>query len=405
MRLHRGMLGSALASALLAAGLVGGCGSSGGQGDVVSSQSYKGHENDGDINALVNAYPHLVGTRLDDCQTCHQGGEVTDDEQRSSELNPCTYCHLIPYPDDSLVSGAPTSYDQTLNPYGRDYLAAGRSGDSLRSIEGHDSDGDSFDNLTEITAVRYPGDPSSQPGQPTVPLRTVGYDELRSLESHEQFLLLNSHKQQFDTYASYLGVTAAVLLAAAGADLASATSLTFIAPDGYTIDVELEPATHAYPAGLYFANLDPGSFSDPGQGFVVYPESDQMPSGLVDAGEIPGEPWLMVGYQRDGLDLDPSYLDPVTGRLNGEGPYRLIVPQAEPGQPDRGSEFSPSGYDDGYDYDETKDHNAGQCVRGLVAIRVNPIPTGYEEFDWKNGGYSLIDKRELIVYGAGITGE
>ena len=37
-----------------------------------------------------------------------------------------------------------------------------------------------------------------------------------------------------------------------------------------------------------------------------------------------------------------------------------------------------------------------------VAIRVNPLPEGYEEFDWKNGGFSLLEKRQLLIYGAGI---
>ena len=61
--------------------------------------------------------------------------------------------------------------------------------------------------------------------------------------------------------------------------------------------------------------------------------------------------------------------------------------------------------EDGYDYDDEKDHNAGLCVRGLVAVRVNPMPEGYEEFDWKNGGYSLLEKSQIIVYGAGITAD
>ncbi len=400
-------MGSWLALALVISGaalLGGGC-----LGDdaaenpgVVSSQSYQGHENDADIHALVNAYPHLVGTRLDDCQTCHQGGQVEDEDGKTSEMNPCTFCHLIVYPDESIVSGAPTAYQDTLNPYGLDYLGAGRSLEALRAIEGQDSDGDSHSNLDEISALRYPGDSSSQPGQPTVPLVTLGWDDVQAMTYHEQFLLLNSHKQQFDSYATYGGVKVLTLLEQVGADLDSATSVTFIAPDGYAIDVDIADVTSPYPPGLYYANLDPGSFSDPNQGFVEYPPEDYLPAGLQDGGEIPDEPWLLVAHWRDGLDLEPSYLDAVSGKLEGEGPYRSIVPQADPGAPDRGSK-SPAEYEDGYDYDENKDHNAGRCVRGLVAVRVNPIPEGYEEFDWKNGGYSLIDKRQLIVYGAGIT--
>jgi hypothetical protein len=393
-------------AALLGAAAASGCSSSSGSAaDVVSSQSYRGHENDGDINAFVNAYPHVVGTRLDDCQTCHTGGEIADDQGQTSQLNPCTYCHLIPYPDAAVVAGAPADYQATLNPYGRQYDRSGRSEEALRSIEGNDSDGDSFDNATEIAQLRYPGDADSKPGQPAATIRTFSWEELTALADHEQFLLLNSHKQQFDVYASYRGVRVATLLEAAGADLSQATGATFFAPDGYTIDVDVRAITEPFPPGIYYAGLDPGGFADPGQGFVQYPPDETQPAGLVDGEAIPGEPWLLVGYERDGLPLDASYLDAVTGRLNGEGPYRSVVPQGTPGAPDRGSNFSPSGYDDGYDYDDSKDHNAGSCVRGLVAIRVNPMPAGYEEFDWKNGGYSLVDKQQLIVYGLGITGE
>jgi hypothetical protein len=285
-----------------------------------------------------------------------------------------------------------------------DYKGAGRSSRAFQSIESLDSDGDSYTNGEELQAFRYPGDPDSKPGQLTSPVYTFTWNDMMALTHHSQFLLLNSHKQEFDTYATYVGIKVKDLLAAAGADLLSATSVTFIAPDGYAKDFSLEEINNPYPPGLYFANLDPGSFSDPDQGFVTYPPADQMPEGLVDGGEIPGEQWLILAFQRDGNDLDEGYLDPSSGKLNGEGPYRSVVPQSTPGAPDRGSKYSPSGYSDGYDYDENKDHNAGLCVKALVAIRVNPMPQGYEEFDWKNGGWALVDKGQFIVYGNGITG-
>ncbi len=394
-----GLLLGGLAGAVITIALA--CGGS--DEEVISSQAYRGHENDGDIHALVNAYPDLVGTRLDDCQTCHKGGDVEFDSGKQSSMNPCAYCHLITYPDEGIVSGAPTDWGDTLNPYGLAYLDAGRDKGALKDIGGDDSDGDSFANDDEIAALRYPGDADSFPGQPTVPIKTFSWEEIGALDYHEEFLLMNSHKQEFDFYATYGGTKVVTLLEAAGADLDNAESITFIAPDGYMIDMDISLVKNAFPAGLYYANLDPGSFSDPDQGFVEYPPEGQMPSGLTDGGEIPGEQWLLLAYKRDGADLANAYLDPTSGRLEEEGSYRNIVPQAVPGAPDRGSNFSPSEYDDGYDYDENKDHNAGNCVRGLVAIRVNPMPEGYEEFDWKNGGFSLIEKQQLIVYGAGIT--
>lgn len=371
--------------------------------ELTSSLSYRGHESDFDSNVLVTAYPNVLGTRLDDCQTCHKSGEVTDDRDRVSELNPCSYCHLIPYPDESIVSGAPENYSATLNPYGLDYMNAGRDLAAIRSIAGNDSDEDTFTNAVELGDLRYPGDAESKPGQPTLPRQTFNSSQLRAPAWHDQFLLMNSHKQQFDTYANYRGIKIKDLLELAGADLTSATSVTFIAPDGYAKDFPIEAIDTLYPSGLYYANLDPGSFTEPDQGFVQYPPADQLPEGLVDGGEIPGEQWMMIAYDRDGDIIETGYLDAVSGKMNGEGPYRLIVPQTTPGAPDRGSTYSPSGYSDGYDYDDNKDHNAGLCVRGIVAIRVNPIPEGYEEFDWKNGGWSLMLREELIVYGSGIT--
>jgi len=37
-----------------------------------------------------------------------------------------------------------------------------------------------------------------------------------------------------------------------------------------------------------------------------------------------------------------------------------------------------------------------------VAIRVSPLPEGYEEFDARNGGWAYVDAGQLVVYGAGI---
>ena len=41
-------------------------------------------------------------------------------------------------------------------------------------------------------------------------------------------------------------------------------------------------------------------------------------------------------------------------------------------------------------------------VRGVVAIRVNPMPDGYEDFDYQNGGWAYIDGHAILVYGFGI---
>lgn len=381
-----------------------GCSSGGGGEDRVSSRAYKGHESDLDANNFVSVYPHTVGTRLDDCQTCHAGATFSyerDGETRTTFLNACDHCHLITHPAEDFIEPQPTTFAETLNPYGEDYMDAGRSRDALRDIADTDSDGDGHGNRDEIEDLKYPGDPESMPGQEVAPLVTFTMDEMKALGAHEQFLLCNSHKQEFDNYAGYTGVKIVDLLEAAGVDLTDPAiqGITVIAPDGYMKDFLVEEIVDRFPAGLFYDGLDTATLG-PACGFVQYP--DQMPDGLTDGAEIPGEQWLMMAYQREGEPMDPSNLDITSGRINGEGPYRIIVPQSEPGMPDRGSKYSPTNCNDGHDYDDAKDHNAGLMVRGVVAVRVNPLPEGYEDFDHYNGGWAYIDSESLIVYGYGV---
>jgi hypothetical protein len=373
--------------------------------EVRSSLSYRGHENDTDSNNLVNVYPGAVGTRLDDCQTCHRGGTVTFSRRGKAELNPCSYCHLLPFPDSTVTSGGPTSYAETLNAYGLAYKGAGRDTQALTRIAGEDSDGDGYDNAAEIASQRYPGDAGSTPAQQIIPIRTLEWSDLDALTRHEQFMLMNAHRQG-DEYVQWGGARVLDVLAAAGVPLTKEMTITCFAPDGYATDFTYDQIAQPFPRGLYYPGLDAAGFADSDQGFVKYPPAERIPAGLASAGDvIPGDPWLLVAWSRNGQELDASRLDAATGRLKGEGPYRLIAPQRVPGPPDRSQNLSPSRFQDGHDFDANVDHNSGLCVRGLVAIRVNPMPPGLEEFDWKNGGYALADQRRLILYGAGVKAE
>jgi hypothetical protein len=110
----------------------------------------------------------------------------------------------------------------------------------------------------------------------------------------------------------------------------------------------------------------------------------------------------MLGYERNGLPLETSDLDVTEGRIVGEGPLRLVVPQQNPGMPDRGSRFSPSDCGDGFDFRADADHNAGSMVRGVIALRIDPMAVGVEGFDYMNGGLAYIDAGQLIIYGHGV---
>lgn len=357
--------------------------------EPVSSRSYQGHTTEADGDTLVAAYPFLVGTRLDDCQTCHAGVMEADRLIGSS----CDHCHAL------LVHKGGGSPGETLNPFGLAYLEAGRSTESLRTIEEGDADGDGYANGAELTAGRYPGSPRSQPGQETATLLTLTVQELRALPLHRQFLLVNNTQQRFDDYLTYGGVRVMDLLESQSVDLSGASGITVIAPDGYRKSIPVEQVTGPAPPGVFHRGLGVESLGSE-CGFVNYP--DALPEGISDGGTIPGEPWLILAWEREGGALDPAILDHRDGRISGEGPLRLVVPQVAPGTPDRGSRFSPSGCGDGFDFREHADHNAGSMVRGVVAIRIDPMPMGLEEFDYMNGGWALVDAGELILYGHGI---
>ncbi|MCJ7626897.1 MAG: hypothetical protein MUO50_00790 [Longimicrobiales bacterium] len=357
--------------------------------DQVSSRSYKGHEDDTDANNLVGSYPFLVGTRLDDCQTCHSG-TIEDGRPAGSS---CDNCHNL------ILHGTGPDALETLNEFGRAYRLAGRSERALEGIAEIDSDGDGFSNLEELLAGRHAGNALSMPGQAVAAVLTVNLEDLRALPFHDQFMLVNNTQQRFDDYATYRGIKVKDLLDALNIDLAGATGITLIAPDGYMKSLPIEFVTRVFPQPFFYSGLDVESMES-GCGWVVYPES--TPDGLSDGSPVPGEHWLMLAYERNGVSLDTAKLDAKEGKIVGEGPLRIVVPQENPGKPDRGSEFSPSGCGDGFDFRADADHNAGSMVRAVVAIRIDPMPVGVEEFDYMNGGWAYVDAGQIILYGHGI---
>jgi hypothetical protein len=305
----------------------------------------------------------------------------------------CDKCH------DLLIHGSGHSALETLNGFGRDYLDAGRSQGALRSIAAKDSDGDGYSNEEELSNGRYPGSERSRPGQVAAEILTVTLEEIRAQPPHSQFLLVNNTQQRFDDYVTYRGIKVRDLLAGLNIDLNGATGITVIAPDGYRRSLPIDYVKGAFPQPLYYSGLDVETLG-PECGLVRYPL--QLPAGVSDRSPLPGELHLLLGYERDGLPLDPVGLDVSEGKITGEGPLRLVVPQLSPGPPDRGSAFSPSGCGDELDFRTDADHNAGSMVRGVVAIRIDPMPAGVEEFDYMNGGWACVDTGLVILYGHGV---
>jgi hypothetical protein len=290
----------------------------------------------------------------------------------------------------------------TLNTYGLAYRNAGRTFGAFAAIDGQDSDGDGHRNGVEIAELRNPGDPASRPGLPQAATVSLGWEEIRRLPVQTQFMLMNTTKEQTDDYVLYKGVRVIDLLSAAKVYLTGVTGITVFAPDGYSIDYSLEDVQAHFPRGVFYA--EPRAFEGLDKAFVKYPAD--LPAGVKDRKRVPADPWLLLAYERNGRPLDLSSYEKGTGRLTGEGPYRLVKPQRDlggdrlrPGRPDRSQRSKTFG--DGWDFLPGIDHNAGACIRGACVIRVNPMPEGYEEVDWKNG-WPLIADKKIVIYGYGI---
>ena len=181
------------------------------------------------------------------------------------------------------------TFAETLNPFGADYVKAGRTVAGIGQIKSNDSDSDGFTNDNEIKELRYPGSDLSKPGQPLATMKVVSFDQMMKMPAQEQFMLSNTSKQQFDDYASYKGVKIKELLASLGISSAGATGVTVIAPDGFAKTIKIDQVDTVFPQPLFFAGLDVKTLGTE-CGFVNYPET--LPSGLTDGAPITGEHWL-----------------------------------------------------------------------------------------------------------------
>jgi hypothetical protein len=345
--------------------------------------AYSSHQNDQDVNNFLAVYPFAKSTKLDDCALCHKSGTIGKNTYGS-----CDYCHQTyktSEPHGKIVD--------TLNSYGMAYNNA--KGD-LKAIENLDSDGDGYTNIQEIQALTFPGAIKDYPGLVFAPAVGMNLERLLKLPSYSEFLFLNASNSR-DFYATYRGVKVMDLLKYAGITR-NATQITVFSPDGYSMtfpidvpDPQTDPNTvqydvmGPYPYGTYYGGLD----------FVDY---GIVPGCIDDGDRIPDKLYMLLAYMRDGDPLTPGKTNPTTSKLDGEGPYRLVPPQKIAGSPDRGCKDKPVG--DDWDCNSSKNHNAGSSARTVAAIRVDPLPAGTTDFNWYEGGWNLVDKAKLLIYGA-----
>ena len=186
--------------------------------------AYSSHQNDQDIGHFLTVYPFAKSTKLDDCVLCHPGGSITQGTKTTS-YGSCDYCHLI-YGLQAPHGTVP------LNGYGQAYNVGGRNQNAIKAIESIDSDAHFFSNLTEITALTFPGEKKDYPGLIPAHVVVMNLERILKLKGYSQFFLNNASKST-DWYARFSGARISDLLKQVGMH-SEATQITVFAPDGFS---------------------------------------------------------------------------------------------------------------------------------------------------------------------------
>jgi hypothetical protein len=360
------------------------------------------HQGDTDSVNFRSAYSDRVGTKLDSCTTCHSGGSYTSGG-KTTTLGSCQWCHYI---TNYGSAASPENLIQTLNPYGLAYQSAGRSTAALGLISGNDSDGDGFANLVEINALTYPGDANDDPNKVLAPSLVISLSELEEMPSHKQFLLMNASKSD-DNYTQYSGVALENLVKAVMLD--SATGITVYSPDGFATYHPFSSSSNPnsyhvlgiYPPGTFYYSAQADMATNPTTGWCNY----TSPSA---AGRENGTPIfnpeglkMLLAFERDGEYLAPGVLNS-QNKLDGEGPFRVVPPQKNPGPPDQRSTAS-NATDPNvwvWPYKSSADHNAGFSSRTVTMIRVEPLPAGTTDINTLEAGWPYVDEEKVVIYGS-----
>jgi hypothetical protein len=363
---------------------------------LIASIGYSSYHHMGekDSSEFLKVYPGKKNTKLDSCALCHAGGEYKNSSNITINMGSCQWCHYK-YGYDGKGN-----IKETLNAYGNDYLLNGRNSDSIVTIASKDSDGDGYNNITEIEAVRYPGNKEDDPEKKAAPSRVYTRAQLESLSQHTQFLLMSASKSE-DYYAEYKGVALEALLKDAGI-LKSATGIRIYSPDGWSQYHPLYPDSDSslyhvfgdYPPALYAYDKQADKANG---GWCDY--SAPSAKGYINKAPInvSGGLKLLLAYSREGKDLKQGILS-ASNKLDGEGPYRVIVPQKTLNPPDLGS--SAGNQDVIWPYNAAWDHNAGSSTRTATIIKVEPLPEGATDIDIMEAGWEYVEQGKIIIYGA-----
>jgi hypothetical protein len=352
------------------------------------------HMGEKDSAEFLKVYPGKKDTKLDSCALCHSGGQYKSASGAMTSMGSCQWCHYK-YGYDGKGD-----IKETLNPYGRDYLTNGRNARSISLVASGDSDVDGYKNEDEINATRFPGSSEDDPTKKAAPFRVYTLDELKSLPQHTQFLLMNASKTG-DFYAEYTGVALETLLKDAGM-LSSATGIRIYSPDGWSqyhpLYPDPDPSMYHVLGDYSSTTFQYDTRADKvGGGWCNYSSPLSKKYRHNDPVTVQGGLKMLLAYKRDGVALTPGKLTP-TNRLDGEGPYRAIVPQKTPCPPDQGSTATDK--DVIWPYKADWDHNAGASTRSATIIKVEPLPEGTTDIDIMEAGWQYVDQEKIIIYGA-----
>ncbi len=351
--------------------------------------AYVGHENDRDMNAFLKVYPALKGTVLDDCSVCHKGGKVKSDEEKVLAVNSCDYCHTV-FKDEGK------GIELTLNAYGLDYHSAGRNEAALSSIADKDSDGDGYANSIEIKERTLPGASWSSQEKSTAEHVIFSLEEMKKLMPVVKYtIFVNVHKSaDGDTYNTYEGFRMVDILETAGIS-DKAESIDVFAADGYRKTFLLKQLRQVYKQGSPVFGLgreDLGECGWVGYGGENLKEGESLPAAQ-----------FILAFKKNGKKLTHAVFNPKTGKINGEGPFRCILPQSKFSPPDI-SEYATQEcvekVDPRYRYNEKYEKNADFAVKAVTAIRINPLPDGRQDFPWQEEALRYLSEEKILIYGA-----
>ena len=364
------------------------------------------HEGDVDSANFRSAYPNAVGTKLDSCTLCHSGGSYTSGG-KTTTLGSCQWCH---YKTNYGADSTPENLQQTLNPYGLAYKSnwptLGRTAAALLAIKDLDSDGDAYANQIEISAITYPGDAIDNPGNVPAPSLVLSLEKFEQMAQHTQFLLMNASKSD-DNYTKYNGVALENLIKAIKLD--SATGITVYAPDGFATYHPFDPSNNpnayhvfgTYDPSIFYYNEQADMATNPSTGWCNY--SSPSAAGRSNGDEIvnPLDLKMILAFLRDDEYLTPGVLN-LQNKLDGEGPFRVVPPQKNPGPPDQRSTASnatdPTVWK--WPYNLANDHNAGFSSRTVTMIRVEPLPPGTTDINTMEAGWPYVDEKKIMIYGS-----